>query len=58
VVPRLGNVLRVRAGFESVPVGIKVGMKGIGKIFTEKTNIWTVVTHGLLVRWNHLSLYF
>jgi len=58
VVPRLGNVLRVRAGFESVPVGIKVGMKGIGKIFTERTNIWTVVTHGLLVRWNHLSLYF
>jgi hypothetical protein len=58
VIPRLGNVLRVRAGFESMPVGIKVGMKGIGKIFTERTNIWTVVTHGLLVRWNHLSLYF
>jgi multidrug resistance efflux pump len=58
VVPRLGNVCRVRAEFHSVPIGTKVGMKGVGKIFTERTNLWSVLAHGLLVRWNHLSLYF
>jgi len=58
VIPRLGNVLRVRAGFQSLPAGIRVGMKGIGKILTEKTNLWSALSHGVLVRWNYLSLYF
>lgn len=57
VVPRLGNVCRVRAKFDAVPPGTKVGMKGVGKIYTVRTNLWSIICHGLLIRWNYLSLY-
>jgi len=42
VTPRLGNVCRVRARFTNAPKSVKVGMKGVGKIDTVKTNLWFV----------------
>ncbi len=36
--PRLGNVYRARASFVETPKDLRVGMKGIGKITTEKTS--------------------
>jgi multidrug resistance efflux pump len=58
VVPRLGNVCRVRAKFTGAPASIKVGMKGVGKIDAATTNLWTLIKEGLVSRWNRLSLYF
>jgi len=58
VIPRLGNVCRVRAKFTNAPPSIKVGMKGVGKIDTGATNLWTLIKEGLVARWNRLSLYF
>ncbi|MEW6530550.1 MAG: efflux RND transporter periplasmic adaptor subunit [Thermodesulfobacteriota bacterium] len=58
VVPRLGNVCRVRAKFTDAPASIKVGMKGVGKIDSSATNLWTLIKEGLVSRWNRMSLYF
>ncbi|MGA8833290.1 MAG: efflux RND transporter periplasmic adaptor subunit [Desulfomonilaceae bacterium] len=58
VVPRLGNVYRVRAPFADAPQSIKVGLKGIGKIQTMDTSLWFIIGQRLKGTWNHFSLYF
>ena len=58
VQPRLGNVYDVRAGFHHVPSSLRVGMKGIGKIHTGTSNLWTLVTRRVFTQLNRLSLYF
>jgi len=58
VMPRLGNVYRVRASFVEPPKDLKVGMKGIGKITTERTSLYSIVGRRLLARWNQLSIHF
>lgn len=56
--PRLGNVYRVMAPFSVGRDYGKVGMKGIGKIETGRSNIFNIIYQRLLTRWNHLSIYF
>ncbi|MBI5572476.1 MAG: efflux RND transporter periplasmic adaptor subunit [Desulfomonile tiedjei] len=59
VLQRLGNVYRVRATIEGDGVpGLKVGMKGIGRIYTKDTNIYSAIGHRLKPRWNQFSLNF
>ncbi|MFH1112664.1 MAG: efflux RND transporter periplasmic adaptor subunit [Pseudomonadota bacterium] len=55
---RLGNTYRVRAPFPGAEGLGKVGMKGIGKIDTEETNLWGIVSQRLVTIWNKASLYF
>ncbi len=55
---RLGAVLRVRAEFDTIPQGIKPGMKGIVQIDTEETEMWFVVTRRLRTKLNEALLYF
>lgn len=57
IIPRLGNVCRVKARFPQAPESAMVGMTGIGKIHTEKTNLWSVISEAIVLRWNQLSLY-
>jgi hypothetical protein len=57
-VPRLGNICRIKAKFGETPREIKVGMKGVGKIHTGTTSVYSIVKRGILVRWTRLSLYF
>jgi hypothetical protein len=57
VQPRQGNVYRVMAPFKNAPDYAKVGMKGIGKIETETTNVFNIIYQRILTRWNHLSIY-
>ena len=54
---RLGNVCRARARFPEAPDQIKVGMKGVGKITTHKTNLWAIIEQGVMSRWSKWSLY-
>ena len=58
VQPRLGNVYRVTAEFESTPSSIKVGMKGVGKIHTGTASLWYLLEKRIRTRLNQLSLYF
>ncbi len=58
VQPRLGNVYDVRAKFREVPSSLRVGMKGIGKIHTGTSNLWTMLTRRIITRLNRLALYF
>lgn len=58
VLPRLGNVFIARGPFPDAPSFVKVGMKGIGKIQTEKTRIFTMIYQRILTRWNQFSIYF
>ncbi len=55
---RLGSVYFVRAPFPDAPVFLKPGLKGIGRIETRQTDIWTLLTTSLISRWNQLTLYF
>jgi multidrug resistance efflux pump len=56
--PRAGNVFRVSGAFTSAPAFVKVGMKGIGKIYVGETNLWFIISERLATRWNKLTLYF
>ncbi len=58
VVPRLGNVFKVKAYFPDAPDYVKLGMKGIGKIEIATTTVWFVLTQRIRTRWNQFSLYF
>ncbi len=58
VLPRLGTVYRVRGLFSSGTGHAKVGMKGIGKIETERTNLFDTISQRLQARWNRFSIYF
>lgn len=58
VLPRLGNVYRVRAPFPDAPAPVKVGMKGIGKIHTTRYRLYQIIALRLQARWNQLSIYF
>lgn len=58
VVPRLGNVYRVRGPFPDASPSVKVGMKGIGKIFSGRERLYRILAHRLQARWNQLSIYF
>jgi hypothetical protein len=58
VVQRLGNVYRVRADFSGSAQTLKVGMKGVGKIHTETTNLYSIVAQRLAARWNQFALFF
>jgi multidrug resistance efflux pump len=58
VMPRQGNVCRVKARFPQAPQSAMVGMTGIGKIHTEKTTLWSIIWENIVLRWNQLSLYF
>jgi len=58
VLQRLGNVYRVRAEFTDPAQSLKVGMKGVGKIYTENTNLYSIVVQRLVARWNQFALFF
>ncbi len=59
VIQRLGNVYRVKAAFVGhEPPPLKVGMKGVGTIYTEKTSLYSIVTQRLYAKWNQFVLYF
>jgi multidrug resistance efflux pump len=58
VIPRLGNVCRVRAGFESPPQSAKIGMKGVGKISVGRSTPWELFRNSMAEKLNKLSLYF
>lgn len=58
VMPRQGNVCRVKARFPQAPQSAMVGMTGICKIHTEKTTLWAIIWENIVLRWNQLSLYF
>jgi hypothetical protein len=57
-VQRLGNVCRVRARFVDKPPDLRIGMKGVGKIYTAKTTIGSLVAQGIAGRWARFSLHF
>lgn len=56
--PRLGNVFRARAKFPDAPPDLKVGMKGVGKIQTGSTSLWSLIEEGVMSRWTRWSLYW
>jgi hypothetical protein len=56
--PRLGNVYKVMAPFTHGEHHAKVGMKGIGKIQTGQSSIFSIIYLRLRTRWNQLSIYF
>jgi multidrug resistance efflux pump len=58
-VPRMGNVYRVRAIFsgDETP-SVKVGMKGVGTIYTEKSNLYSIIAQRVYERWNQFALHF
>jgi multidrug resistance efflux pump len=58
VLPRLGNVYRAKGPFTGGSDHVKVGMKGIGKIETERTNLFHIIAQRVAVRWNRFSIYF
>jgi hypothetical protein len=55
---RLGSIYRVKAPFVNGPDSLRVGMKGMGKIYTGDTSLWHIVTNQLRTRWNQLCLHF
>jgi multidrug resistance efflux pump len=58
VSPRYGNLCRVRARLAEPIEGVKVGMKGVGKISTGQTNLWRAITQRLVAQWNIFALRF
>jgi Barrel-sandwich domain of CusB or HlyD membrane-fusion len=58
VLPRLGNVFNVRAPFVDAPAYVKIGMKGIGRIETQETNLAHIIARRFRTRWNQFSIYF
>lgn len=58
VIPRLGNVCRVRAEFTNAPDTVKIGMKGIGKIHVGESTPWELIKTSMAEKLNYLSLYF
>jgi hypothetical protein len=57
-IPGLGNGCRVRAKFASPPPGLRMGMKGVGKIDAGGTTLGTLIVQGAATRWNRYSLYW
>lgn len=57
VMPRLGNVYRVKALFVNAPPTTMVGMKGTGHITAMNTSLWFIATNRLLTRLRQWSLY-
>ena len=57
VTPRHGNVCRVKGKFRQAPQSVMVGMTGIGKIETDKTNLLSIIYEAIALRWNQLFLY-
>ncbi|MBI5572523.1 MAG: HlyD family efflux transporter periplasmic adaptor subunit [Desulfomonile tiedjei] len=53
--PRFGNVFRARAEFPNAPSSAMVGMKGIGKIHTGTSSLWSLITDRLATRWNQFA---
>jgi hypothetical protein len=58
VLPRIGNVYRVRAPFGQAPPYVKVGMKGIGKIDTMELSLFGILMRRLQTQLNRISIYF
>jgi hypothetical protein len=58
VMPRLGSVFRVSLPIPDATENIRVGMKGVGKIDTGRTSLFTMLWRHAVSRWNHYSLYF
>ena len=58
VLPRRGNIYRVRAPFPNAPPNTMGGMTGIGKIHTMDATLWFIVSERILSRWQRWSLYF
>ena len=58
VLPRMGNTYRVRAPFPEAPEHVRVGMKGIGKIFIGELTPYQIIRRRFVERWNQLSIYF
>ena len=54
---RLGTVYRVTAPFKKTHESLKVGMKGVGRIYVFDTSLWRVISERLATRWNQWSLY-
>jgi len=57
VVPRSGNVYRVRAPFAEAPSYVKVGMKGIGKIDTREMSLSSILLRRIQTYWNRILIY-
>ena len=56
---RLGNVYRVRAVFAGAePPPLKVGMKGVGTVYTERSSLYSIITQRIHARWNQFALNF
>ncbi len=55
---RFGSVYRVSVRFSTAPENARVGMKGIGKIETGETKLYSVVVQRFMTRWNQFSLRF
>jgi Barrel-sandwich domain of CusB or HlyD membrane-fusion len=58
VLPRIGNVYRVRAPLGNAPSYVKAGMKGIGKIDTLELSLFRILVRRLHSLWNRISIYF
>ncbi|MBM4328059.1 MAG: HlyD family efflux transporter periplasmic adaptor subunit [Deltaproteobacteria bacterium] len=58
VIPRLGNVYRVRARFPDAPGNALLGMKGVGSIHVAQASLWFIVSQRLLTLWNRWFLPF
>ena len=54
---RLGTVYRVTAPFKKSHESLKVGMKGVGRIYVFDTSLWRVISERLATRWNQWRLY-
>lgn len=57
VLPRAGNVYRVRAPFGEAPSYVKVGMRGIGKIDTAEMSLASMLKRRIQTYWNRISIY-
>jgi multidrug efflux pump subunit AcrA (membrane-fusion protein) len=57
-IPRLGNVYRVRAPFNDNSQATMIGMKGIGRIYTGRGTIWSIVRNRLLSQFQKWAIHF
>jgi len=55
---RQGNGCRVRARFVTMPHDVRIGMKGVGKIYISKTTLGMLAARGVAVRWARIALHF
>ncbi|MGC9029062.1 MAG: HlyD family secretion protein [Desulfomonilaceae bacterium] len=55
--PHVGNVFRVTANIPPTE-GLKVGMKGVGRIHVGTLPVWKLIRNRLAVMWNELSARF